>query len=631
MKKILYIALAALMTACGNQNDFPDLGTTPPTPLPPGTTDPGVNYYGEYEGTPAELVGALGTTNLATLDIAPNNAAVVETEFVAYAPLPGYEDFVENYGYDEVTGDTDNRVRKLKITYSDGGVKAQLYSKKDNLKGTYTSSATIIDDDDQSTLAYLEIEGQHVTVKALKKFEYLLTGQGGEGSSFKLYSDKKFILTLQDVSLRNDRGAAINLQKSYNVDEEGEYKGKRAYMVIEGENTLQDSPLSGYAAAIHPNEGVEEDEKGVVFSEGKLLVSGTGKLNVIARGKHGISSDDYVYMHAGPSISITPAEGYDAVNTNDGIIIAGGIHNYAIAGADAKGLNTDSTIIVKGGRLTVIDNSASVASAEAQQTAVNGGRVIIDGGALYAKTAGVGIDADKVFAMNKGIVNIVAGEQTASNWTAESGIALSADEVYMNGGTLAMRGANGIQSDNRITVVGGLIEAYTAGNALLAKQNIAVKGGGIYALSVASDAVVCEGTVAIEGGVVFANAADSRYDGIDCSNNLFDIDGGTLIAVGRQNSQPTADECTQAWVAATAVADGTLNAIFNAENTALAAFKATNTDGKGNKKLLFSAPGLLSADDYKSATGGEAALLGTGVSFHDVYANGITITGATSN
>ncbi len=624
MKKIAYIALAALLAACGNQNDFPEISKPTPPVVPPGTTDGGVNYYGEYEGTPSELVGTYGTTTLKTLDIQHNTSPVTETETVVKAPAEGYEDFVENYGYDEATGETDNAVKQLKFNYSDGKVVVEYYSKKGNLKDRFSTSKTVIDDDDDSTEAYVEINGQHVTVKALKKFNYILTGKGSEGSSFKIYSDKKFLLTLQDVTLQNDRGAAINIQKSFNPEEDGKYKGKRAYLIIKGSNTLQDSNAEAYIAATHPNEGVEEDEKGVVFNEGKLLVSGNGTLTVSARGKHGIVSDDYVYMHAGPAITVTAANGCDAVKTNDGIRIAGGIHNYSIIGEEAKGLNSDSTIIISGGRMTITDATPATAQAPVGQMAVNGSRVIMLGGELNAKTPGTGVCAEKVFVMNAGSMALLAVDGNGS--PKDEAMAVATNEVYLNGGTLAMRANNGIVASNRFTMTGGFVEAYTSDNAIKAAKNISVKGGGIYAVANDAAAIVSEGIISINGGVVFANATNSTDAAIDCSNNLFDIDGGILIAVGEGNSTPTAAESSQEHITGTANAGGVLNAVSLADGSCPAAFKAESTVNETSLPLLFSAPGL--SKDNCTITEGESATINasTGVSFHDVYANGVTIT-----
>ncbi len=630
MKKIAYLLLVTMMAACGNENDFPKVD--PPVPTVPGTTDGGVALFGEYEGTPAELVGTFGTTDLKTFDIAFNDAAVTETETVIVAPAAGYEDFVENYGYDEKTGETDNAVKTLKFTYVNGLVQAQYYSKKGNLKATFTSSRTVTDDDTGETEAYVEIKGQHVTVKALKRFNFTLTGTGKEGSCFKVYSDKKFQLTLDNVSLHNNQGAAINLQKSFNPEEDGKHSGKRAYIILKGTNTLKDSKADAYAVAKHPQSGEEEDEKGVIFSEGKLLVSGTGTLNIVAQGKHGIVSDDYVYMHAGPSVSITPASGYDAVKTNDGIIIAGGVHNYAMVGADSKGLNSDSTITMKGGRLTVVAEGANSADLSSQK-GVDGARVVVAGGELFVKTQGTGIDASDVFAMDGGTVKIISGDNKAEETVA----AVEADEVYVNGGTLTMRAGNAIDADNRITVVGGLTEIYSTDIALHAHRNIQMKGGGIYACSLSGDAIVSDGIIGITGGVVYANAMNSAKAGIDCKNNLFDIDGGTLIAIGGKHSHPTLPNSGQAAITRKVIADaaadgsaGTLNGVMADDGTSLAAFKAANSDGVTEKYVLFSAPGMTVYDSCIMTTGGTATLTAGGVSFHDVYAKGVTLTGATT-
>lgn len=666
MKKIALFLACALLAGCGNVNDFPDIarpgGGTPDnggdTEQTPGSTDGGVNYYGDYEKTPVELYGNAGVANLATFDISADASPVTETETAIVAPAEGYDDFVENYGYDEETGEFENDantgqplVKQLKVNYINGVVQCQYISKKGKPFAAFTASKTLYDNDDPTIKeAEVEINGQHVTVKAYKKFNFVLTGTGSEGSSFKLYSDKKFILTLDNVSLSNNQGAAINLQKSPNMDEENKYKGKRGYIVIKGENTLMDSPSDAYITTMHPGDGTEEDEKGVIFSEGKLLVSGDGTLNITARGKHGIASDDYVYMHAGPKVAITPAEGHDAIKTNDGICIAGGVHNYTISGAEARGLNTDSLVIFKGGRTTIMSNGSATATAgEAMQpTGIKGARVIVDGGDVLVNSKGsnaIGIQAEKVFVMNAGTLKMLDSSNAAEALTGgygKVGILAGDDdgnegEVYVNGGTITLRAisgddATGIKSGNRITVTGGMAEVLCSGRAFHAAKNIVVRGGGVFAQSNSAAAIVSDGIININGGVTFANSAAAGKAAMDCKNNQFAITGGTLIAVGSANSLPTAGVSTQpSFLTTIPAAANDYCSVTTADGGCIASFKPVYHANATNAVLLFSAPTLSVGGTYGIDLGGTPNLTADGVMFQGVYARGVTLSGSTNH
>ena len=109
----------------------------------------------------------------------------------------------------------------------------------------------------------VEIDGAHVTVtSAAKRVRYILTGTTPDGS-IKFYSERKFQVQLAGVDITNPHGAAINNQC-----------GKSFYLVLNGgtENTLRDG--TEYTMV------EDEDQKAALFSEGQILVSGKGKLNV---------------------------------------------------------------------------------------------------------------------------------------------------------------------------------------------------------------------------------------------------------------------------------------------------------------------------------------------------------------
>jgi len=61
----------------------------------------------------------------------------------------------------------------------------------------------------------VDIDGAKVTVRSTNDNEltYHLTGTG-TSAQFKLYSAKKYILKLDNVSITNDKGSAINSQSS---------------------------------------------------------------------------------------------------------------------------------------------------------------------------------------------------------------------------------------------------------------------------------------------------------------------------------------------------------------------------------------------------------------------------------
>ncbi len=83
------------------------------------------------------------------------------------------------------------------------------------------------------------VEGDYVTANNTGKefIVYELTGSTSSGG-FTLYSDRKQAILLNDVSIFNPYGAAVNNQS-----------GKRTFVMVEGENHLGDGPSASYGTS----------------------------------------------------------------------------------------------------------------------------------------------------------------------------------------------------------------------------------------------------------------------------------------------------------------------------------------------------------------------------------------------
>jgi hypothetical protein len=177
------------------------------------------------------ICGVSSTGDVTTFTIALNKNAIAET----YKADANDEDYLENTTIE----------RTITVTFST------------------TADATVEGDDD----GIVSISGNDViaTNTTGEVIRYVLTGTTTDGF-FKLYSTKKQAIVLNGVSITNPDGAAINNQSK-----------KRTFIVLNDgtKNYLTDG--TNYSDATD-----DEDMKACFFSEGQLVFSGAGYLEVDA-------------------------------------------------------------------------------------------------------------------------------------------------------------------------------------------------------------------------------------------------------------------------------------------------------------------------------------------------------------
>ena len=242
--------------------------------------------------------------------------------------------------------------------------------------------------------------GAHVTVMNLSgPVKFVVSGTTGDGS-LKFYGDKRSLVMLNGAEITNPHGAAINNQG-----------GKSFYLVLaDGTvNTLQDG--SEYTMVD------EEDQKAALFSEGQIIFSGKGRLNVYAMGRGGIRSDDYIRIRPGVKIYVN-STALDGLRANDGIIVDGGVVNVETSGMGAKGVRSGGLMTVNGGRLIAIssghtrfDETDDVADTTSSAALYCDSLLVIKGGTLKFKATGdggKGMNAKQDVAMTGGSFQAVA-------------------------------------------------------------------------------------------------------------------------------------------------------------------------------------------------------------------------------
>ena len=366
--------------------------------------------------------GASTDGDVTTFSIALDKSAIAETMSVD----SGDDDYIENTTF----------ARTITITYSTQG------------------PATVSGDDE----GIVSITGNDVTAnyQGSDAVRYVLTGETTDGY-FKLYSSKKQAIVLNGVSITNPDGAAINNQSK-----------KRTFIVVNDgtKNYLTDG--TNYNDAIDG-----EDMKACFFSEGQLVFSGSGYLEVDANCKAGIRSDDYVRLMPKANIWVDASVG-NGIRGNDAVIITGGVINVNITGTAAKGISTDGYVQVDGGRTTILTSGGyEWGSDDSDYSACSGIKadslITVNGGELNVKstgTGGKGLNSDRQIAINDGIVRIITTgrrQKDSKGSVSPKGIKAGGD-ITIRGGQTQIRlegtgdGTEALESKGEIHVEAGTLE-----------------------------------------------------------------------------------------------------------------------------------------------------------------------------
>lgn len=602
MKRIqkigIYAVCFCLCVACSADSPFDDWGEN--------GTNGGTNPGGSSGSSDAS--GTLLDFDVSWEDMADNSYVEIAETIITDKNDDEYDDFIENSSF----------ASSIQIAYANG-------------------SATVAGSVSGVTVT---TNGAHVTVNAsVAGVEYVLSGSTSNGS-FKVYSDKKFKLTLAGVSLTNDSGAAINIQS-----------GKRVFVEVktETENYLADA--SSYSTV------TGEDEKGCFFSEGQLIFSGTGALTVTGNYKHGICSDDYVRLRSGSNITVASAV-KDGIHTNDKIIIGGGILKVKasgdgldcekgfidirgglikadISGDASKAVKAETDITLSGGQLILLTSGSAVYEGNDLSSAAGikcDGNLVMNGTTLSVKStgaAGKGVNCDGTLSIDNSTVKIITtGKQYVYNRLDSSAKGIKADgNLTINSGTIWVKtpggeGSEGIESKSTLTVNGGDVSVYSYDDCMNASKSIVINGGNIYCYSSGNDGVDSNGTLTITGGTIVSIGTTSPEEGFDCDQNTFKITGGTILGIGGGTSTPTSSVCTQRTVIyGGSGSKGTLFSIQGSDQV----MSYTIPRAYSQMTLLFSSSKLVSGTTYTIYTGGSVT---GGTEFYGLTVGGIYTTGS---
>ena len=277
----------------------------------------------------------------------------------------------------------------------------------------------------------VETDGAYVTITSTSKhMHYIVSGTTGDGH-LQIYSDNKYKLTLNGLTMKCLTRSAINNQC-----------GKTMYVHLsEGTtNTLED-------AASYTTATKGEDEKGAFFSEGQVIFSGKGRLDVFALGRGGIRSDDYIRIRPGVSLYIE-SSALDGLRANDGIIMDGGVINVTTSGNGAKGVRSGGVMTVNGGRLIAL------ASGDTRIETTDEG--------LVDTTSCAGLTCDTLLIVNGGTLKFKATGDGGKGINAKHDIVIhGGNTVAVSTGTKELKKPKGVKLDGNFGIDGGYFYSYS--------------------------------------------------------------------------------------------------------------------------------------------------------------------------
>ena len=495
------------------------------------------------------------------------------------------------------------------------------------------STATVTTSSDK---VKYDISGARVTIdmqtNSVKNVTITASGTSTDGQ-LKIYGEKKFKLTLDGLNLTSKTGPAINSQCK-----------KRIFVhLADGTtNSLTDAATySDDAFYLNASTAADEDRKGCFFSEGNLIFSGTGVLQLQGNYKHGLVTDGYLYTRPGVTIVVNSAA-KNAIHVkgdatdNIGVYIAGGLIYTNTASDAGKGIKTDLNAEIAGGKLLLNTSGKAVYDSDENDTSSaaglkTDGNVIITGGTLVLKstgTGGKGINADGSISISGGTTTVTTtgGKYTYSRDLTSSPKGVKADgDITISGGTLNIAvtgksdGSEGLESKATLSISGGTVYSWAYDDAINAATAIDISGGRVYAYGSNNDGIDSNGKLTISGGLVIGVGTSSPESGIDCDRSSdFKITGGTVISLGGTlQSSPGSGSQKYATFKNTNAVKGQKACVLDGSKKPVLTFEFPRT--MNGATLFVSSPSL--GTSYSLSTGG--TLSGATDSWNGWYDGGI--------
>jgi len=267
---------------------------------------------------------------------------------------------------------------------------------------------------------------------------YTVTGNGTNGYIHVLAGiEDKVTLKLSGVTLTNTAGPALYFEQC-----------KKAKLVA-NEGTIN-SFADGTTTTL--------SDKGAIFANDTIEISGAGTIIVTGNRQHGIASDDDIEINDA-KVTINNAV-KDALHANDDITVNSGSLTVKACGSDA--LESEGTVNVNGGTLNLTATAGTAIKAGTLYTG-NSGTVVVPTSADGIKSTGD--------------VSIVNGSYQIS--AIDNAIKAGATTT-VSGGTITVSASDtAIKGDAKVNITGGTMNLASSNNAIKSDLDVSIGGGDI--------------------------------------------------------------------------------------------------------------------------------------------------------
>lgn len=421
------------------------------------------------------------------------------------------------------------------------------YSKQE-LSGEYDKAAgikiTLADDMTECESDKVRIDGNTITI--LNSGTYILQGQLSDGKILVDSTDNDIVrLVLSGVDVTSSDSAPIYVKRA---------KGTIITLAEDTTNTFTDAGTYGM-------ENEQDNEpNAAIFSKDDLTVNGSGTLVVNANYNHGLQSKDNLRLingtifvnSAGDGIvgkdSVVIKEADVRVCSGDAGIKATNIENgYGYIYLDSPvltidsmgdGLHSDTVIQMDGGDVTIQSGDDGIHADI---------KVLINGGTLKIEDSYEGIEGCMIV-INDGNISIYSDDDgiNASNGTASG----PAGGMFMGNkerekSNVPENMPNSMPDNKMNAKPDNLPDEGTDGNERIEEPAssevstaladidvlIEINGGTVY-VNASGDGIDSNGSIVMNGGDVRVDGPENGGNGALDYDSDFQINGGTLIAVG---------------------------------------------------------------------------------------------------